>query len=110
MFPKDDRIRLQHLLDAARRAVSFAAGRSRKDLEAEDEPGRGTRAGRWPAVQDGSLHPGLSRRRDPLRRGRRCNGQTLKGIIRNEVEGTAHIMTDQMRSYTGSTVSSAGTT
>jgi transposase-like protein len=26
---------------------------------------------------------------------------TLKGIIRNEVEGTAHIMTDQMQSYHG---------
>lgn len=26
---------------------------------------------------------------------------TLKGIIRNEVEGTAHIMTDQMASYKG---------
>lgn len=27
--------------------------------------------------------------------------KTLKGIIRNEVEGTAHIMTDQMASYHG---------
>lgn len=27
--------------------------------------------------------------------------KTLKGIIRNEVEGTAHIMTDQMQSYHG---------
>lgn len=38
MFPKDDRIRLQHMLDAAKRAARFAAGRSRKDLEANDEP------------------------------------------------------------------------
>lgn len=27
--------------------------------------------------------------------------KTLKGIIRDEVEGTAHIMTDQMQSYNG---------
>lgn len=29
------------------------------------------------------------------------NAKTLKGIIRNEVEGTTHIMTDQMASYHG---------
>jgi len=30
---KDDRIRLQHMLDAAREALSFAQGRSREDLD-----------------------------------------------------------------------------
>jgi len=29
---KDDRIRLRHMLDAAREAVGFARGRSRADL------------------------------------------------------------------------------
>jgi uncharacterized protein with HEPN domain len=38
VLPKDDRIRLQHMLDAARKAVRLAAGRKREDLEAEDEP------------------------------------------------------------------------
>ena len=31
----EDRIRLQHMLDAAREAVSFAAGRTRKDLDGD---------------------------------------------------------------------------
>jgi len=30
---KDDRIRLRHMLDAGRKAVSFAVGRSRLDLD-----------------------------------------------------------------------------
>jgi len=30
---KDDRIRLQHMLDAAREALSFAQGRTREDLD-----------------------------------------------------------------------------
>ena len=38
MLPEDDRIRLQHMLDAARKAVRLAAGRDREDLEAEDDP------------------------------------------------------------------------
>ena len=38
MQPGDDRVRLQHMLDAARKAVRIAAGRSRADLEAEDDP------------------------------------------------------------------------
>lgn len=37
MLPKDDRIRLQHMLDAARTASRLAAGRKREDLDAEDE-------------------------------------------------------------------------
>ena len=32
---KNDEIRARHMLDAAREAVAFAAGRSRKDLEAD---------------------------------------------------------------------------
>ena len=32
-MPKDDEIRLRHMLDAAREAVSFARGRVRGDLE-----------------------------------------------------------------------------
>jgi uncharacterized protein with HEPN domain len=38
VLPKDDRIRLQHMLDAARKAVRLAVGRGREDLDAEDEP------------------------------------------------------------------------
>lgn len=38
MLPKDDTIRLQHMLDAARKAVRLAAGRKREDLDVEDEP------------------------------------------------------------------------
>jgi len=38
MLPKDDRIRLQHMFDAARRAVRLAVARRREDLEAEDNP------------------------------------------------------------------------
>lgn len=33
-----DRVRLQHMLDAASRAVQFAEGRSREDLDNEDDP------------------------------------------------------------------------
>ena len=32
-MPKDDRVRLRHMLDAAREAAASAAGRSRADLE-----------------------------------------------------------------------------
>ena len=32
----DDRIRLQHMLDAARKAAHFAEGRDRSDLEVDD--------------------------------------------------------------------------
>ena len=32
---KDDEIRLRHMLDAAREAVSFASGRSREELETD---------------------------------------------------------------------------
>ena len=38
MLPEDDRVRLRHMLDAARKAVRLAAGRRREDLDAEDEP------------------------------------------------------------------------
>ena len=38
MLPESDRIRLQHMLDAATKAVRIAAGRGREDLEAEDDP------------------------------------------------------------------------
>lgn len=32
-MPKDDRVRLRHMLDAAREAVGFASGRTRSDLD-----------------------------------------------------------------------------
>jgi uncharacterized protein with HEPN domain len=35
---EDDRTRLQHMLDAARRAARLAAGRNRAELDAEDNP------------------------------------------------------------------------
>lgn len=38
MIGTSDRIRLRHMLDAARKAVRFAEGRSRNDLENEDDP------------------------------------------------------------------------
>jgi uncharacterized protein with HEPN domain len=38
MLPRDDRIRLQHMLDAARKAKRLAAGRDREALDAEDDP------------------------------------------------------------------------
>lgn len=38
MLPEDDRIRLQHMLDAARKAARLAAGRRREELDAEDDP------------------------------------------------------------------------
>jgi uncharacterized protein with HEPN domain len=34
-MPKDDLIRMRHMLDAARKAISFAEGRSRDDLDNE---------------------------------------------------------------------------
>jgi uncharacterized protein with HEPN domain len=34
-MPKDDRIRLQHMLDAAKEALSFAKNKSRNDLYAD---------------------------------------------------------------------------
>ncbi len=38
MLPNDDQIRLQHMLDAARKAVHLVAGRGREALDAEDDP------------------------------------------------------------------------
>lgn len=38
MIDDSDRIRLRHMLDAARKAVRFAEGRSRDELENEDDP------------------------------------------------------------------------
>ena len=38
MLPEDDRVRLQHMLDAARKAARLAAGRDRAELDAEDNP------------------------------------------------------------------------
>ncbi len=38
MLPEDDRVRLQHMLDAARKAVRLAARRDREALDAEDDP------------------------------------------------------------------------
>jgi uncharacterized protein with HEPN domain len=38
MLSKDDRVRLQHMLDAARKAVRLTAGRDRGALDAEDDP------------------------------------------------------------------------
>lgn len=38
MLPEDDRVRLQHMLDAARKALRVAAGHRREDLDVEDEP------------------------------------------------------------------------
>jgi uncharacterized protein with HEPN domain len=38
MLPESDRIRLRHMLDAARRAVYLAAGRGREGLEVADDP------------------------------------------------------------------------
>ena len=38
MIDDSDRVRLRHMLDAARRAVRFAEGRSREELESEDDP------------------------------------------------------------------------
>jgi len=33
MLPRDDMIRLRHMLDAAREALSFAQGRTRSELD-----------------------------------------------------------------------------
>lgn len=38
MLSEPDRVRLQHMLDAARKAVQFAEGRNREDLDNEDDP------------------------------------------------------------------------
>jgi uncharacterized protein with HEPN domain len=38
MLPDSDRIRLRHMLDAARKAVHLASGRGREALEAEEDP------------------------------------------------------------------------
>lgn len=38
MLPAGDRIRLQHMLDAARKAVRLAAKHDRGELDAEDSP------------------------------------------------------------------------
>jgi len=38
MLPQDDRVRLQHMLDAARKAVRIASGRRREELAADDDP------------------------------------------------------------------------
>lgn len=38
MIEDSDRVRLRHMLDAARKAVRFAHGRSRNELESEDDP------------------------------------------------------------------------
>jgi uncharacterized protein with HEPN domain len=38
VLPKDDRIRLQHMLDAARKAHRLAAGSDRQALDDEDNP------------------------------------------------------------------------
>jgi len=38
MLPENDRIRLQHMLDAARKAVHLAAKRGREALEDEEDP------------------------------------------------------------------------
>lgn len=38
MLPRDDRVRLQHMLDAATKAVRLAAGLDRAALDAEDDP------------------------------------------------------------------------
>lgn len=35
MLSEPDRVRLRHMLDAARRAVHFAEGRTREDLDNE---------------------------------------------------------------------------
>lgn len=38
MLPGDDRVRLKHMLDAARNAARLAAGRDREALDAENDP------------------------------------------------------------------------
>ena len=38
MLPKDDKIRLQHMLDAARKARRLTAGHQRAELNDEDSP------------------------------------------------------------------------
>jgi uncharacterized protein with HEPN domain len=38
MLDESDSTRLRHMLDAARKAVRFAAGRSRDELENDDDP------------------------------------------------------------------------
>ena len=36
MLPEEDRVRLQHMLDAARSAVGFTRGRGRQDLSGDE--------------------------------------------------------------------------
>ena len=36
MLPEEDRVRLQHMLDAARSTVRFARGRRRQDLDTDE--------------------------------------------------------------------------
>jgi uncharacterized protein with HEPN domain len=38
MIPQPDRVRLRHMLDAATKAVRFAEGRDREDIENDEEP------------------------------------------------------------------------
>lgn len=38
MLPEDDRVRLQHMLDAAKKAVRLAAKGDRRALEDDDDP------------------------------------------------------------------------
>jgi uncharacterized protein with HEPN domain len=38
VLPEDDRIRLQHMLDAAKKAKRLATGRNREELDSEDDP------------------------------------------------------------------------
>jgi uncharacterized protein with HEPN domain len=38
MIPREDSNRLRHMLDAARKALRFAAGSRRERLEADDDP------------------------------------------------------------------------
>lgn len=38
MLFKDDRVRLQHMLDAAKKATRLSAGRERQALDDEDDP------------------------------------------------------------------------
>lgn len=38
MLPRDDRVRLQHMLDAARTAARLASGRDREALDVKDDP------------------------------------------------------------------------
>lgn len=37
MLPDEDHIRLQHMLEAARKAIGLGAGRARKDLDSDEQ-------------------------------------------------------------------------